>query len=144
MLGIIISGHGAFATGMHQAMLQIIGEQEQVVAIDFPVESSTQRLEQEFKTALEIVDSGHGVIFLTDLLGGTPFRVASTLSMECSNAEVITGCNLQLIVEMMMDRNELSTAEFREQALVCGHRGMTSLVDELAKNTQPKSSDDGI
>ena len=36
MLGIIICGHGGFASGMEQAMLQILGEQEAVVAIDFP------------------------------------------------------------------------------------------------------------
>ncbi|KDM91677.1 PTS galactosamine/N-acetylgalactosamine transporter subunit IIA [Photobacterium galatheae] len=144
MLGVIISGHGAFASGMEAAMLQILGEQEQVIAIDFPPESTTQLLEQQFKTALEQVDTGEGVVFITDLLGGSPFRVASTLIMGRNDAEVVTGANLQLILEMMMERDELNATEFREQALVCGHRGMTSLADELAKKSRPESDDEGI
>ncbi|MEL6116150.1 PTS galactosamine/N-acetylgalactosamine transporter subunit IIA [Photobacterium sp. SP02] len=144
MLGVVISGHGGFASGMEQAMLQVLGEQEQVVAIDFPPESTTQLLEQQFKAALEQVDSGDGIVFITDLLGGSPFRVASTLVLARNDAEVVTGANLQLILEMMMEREALNSAEFRVQALACGHRGMTSLADEIARQSPSKSDDEGI
>ena len=146
MLGIIISGHGGFATGMEKAMLQIIGTQEQTVAIDFPEESTSQKLTQQFEDALKEVDTGDGVVFLTDLLGGTPFRTASTLSLARDDMEVLTGCNLQLILEMMMERDELTAAQFRTLGVECGHRGLTSLFDELAKSRKEKSSSesDGI
>lgn len=35
MLGIILTGHGGFASGMEKAMKQILGEQTQFIAIDF-------------------------------------------------------------------------------------------------------------
>lgn len=66
------------------------------------------------------------------MLGGTPFRVASTLAMQKPGCEVITGTNLQLLLEMVLEREGLSGEEFRVQALECGHRGLTSLVDEPA------------
>ena len=44
MLSIILSGHGGFATGLEKAMKQILGEQQQVIAIDFPESSSTALL----------------------------------------------------------------------------------------------------
>jgi PTS system N-acetylgalactosamine-specific IIA component len=72
-------------------------------------------------------------VFLTDLLGGTPFRVASTLAMQKPGSEVITGTNLQLLLEMVLERDGLSSEAFRLQALECGHRGLTSLVDELGR-----------
>ncbi|QUJ69501.1 PTS sugar transporter subunit IIA (plasmid) [Photobacterium sp. GJ3] len=144
MLGVIISGHGGFASGMETAMFQVLGEQAQVAAIDFPPESTTQLLEQQFKTALEQVDTGEGIVFITDLLGGSPFRVASTLVMARKDAEVITGANLQLILEMMLERDELNVTEFREQALACGHRGMTSLTDEMARKSSGSTQDEGI
>ena len=108
MLGIIICGHGGFASGMEQAMLQILGEQEAVVAIDFPESSTTALLQDQCETALTQVERGDGVVFLTDLLGGTPFRVASTLALRQPGREVVTGTNLQLLLEMVMERGELT------------------------------------
>ncbi|EKO3570796.1 PTS sugar transporter subunit IIA [Vibrio metschnikovii] len=144
MLSVIISGHGAFASGMEKAMHQVIGAQEQCVAIDFPPESTTQQLQEQFRTAMENVGTQDGLVFITDLLGGSPFRIASTLALEHGNIEVITGANLQLILEMMLERDELNITEFREQALLCGHRGMTCLFDELAKQSQTEMACEGI
>ncbi|OEC40206.1 PTS galactosamine/N-acetylgalactosamine transporter subunit IIA [Aeromonas sp. DNP9] len=136
MLGIIICGHGGFASGLERAMLQILGEQDAIIAIDFPESSTTALLQAQCEAALAEVDKGDGVVFLTDLLGGTPFRVASTLSLHQTEREVITGTNLQLLLEMALERDGLSAREFRRQALDCGHRGLTSLADEMSKERQ--------
>ncbi|OOE55937.1 PTS galactosamine/N-acetylgalactosamine transporter subunit IIA [Salinivibrio kushneri] len=144
MLGVIITGHGGFASGMEKAMLQVLGGQPQVAAIDFPASSTTQQLEQQFVAALNEIDSGDGVVFITDLLGGSPFRVASTLAIPRADIEVITGANLQLVLEMMMEREELTPKEFCYQALICGHRGMTSLADEMQKKAADTSACEGI
>ena len=79
-----------------------------------------------------------------DLLGGTPFRVASTLALRQPGREVVTGTNLQLLLEMVMERGELTPSQFREQALCCGHRGLTSLVDELARERAETLAEEGI
>lgn len=144
MLGIILSGHGGFASGLEQAMKQILGEQPQFVAIDFPETSSTALLTTQMEKALTELDPQEDVIFLTDLLGGTPFRVASTLALQQSGREVITGTNLQLLLEMVLERDGLSSEEFRLQALECGHRGLTSLVDELGRCKAEQAVEEGI
>uniref|UniRef100_A0A6A7GDY6 PTS N-acetylgalactosamine transporter subunit IIA n=1 Tax=Hirondellea gigas TaxID=1518452 RepID=A0A6A7GDY6_9CRUS len=145
MLGVIISGHGGFASGMEKAMLQIVGQQEQVKAIDFPEESTSELLECQFKKAFTEVDSGDGVIFLTDLLGGTPFRTASMIALAKQKVEVITGCNLQMILESLLERDELTINDFQDFSLASGHRGMTCLKDELKKSKEPQKTDeDGI
>ena len=127
MLSIILTGHGGFASGMEKAMKQILGEQSQFIAIDFPETSSTALLTSQLEEAIAQLDCEDGIVFLTDLLGGTPFRVASTLAMQKPGCEVITGTNLQLLLEMVLEREGLSGEEFRVQALECGHRGLTSL-----------------
>lgn len=51
---------------------------------------------------------------------------------------MITGTNLQLLLEMVLEREGLSSEEFRLQALECGHRGLTSPSmswDGVARNT---------
>lgn len=144
MLGIILTGHGGFASGMEQAMKQILGEQSQFIAIDFPESSTTARLTAQLEQAVAELDEAEGLVFLTDLLGGTPFRVASTLAMQKSGREVITGTNLQLLLEMVLERDELSSEAFRLQALECGHRGLTSLVDELGRCREADLVEEGI
>ncbi|EPA9550242.1 PTS galactosamine/N-acetylgalactosamine transporter subunit IIA [Escherichia coli] len=101
MLSIILTGHGGFASGMEKAMKQILGEQSQFIAIDFPETSSTALLTSQLEEAIAQLDCEDGIVFLTDLLGGTPFRVASTLAMQKPGCEVITGTNLQLLLEMV-------------------------------------------
>ncbi len=144
MIAVILSGHGGFASGIEQAIHQVIGEQEQFRAIDFPAEMTTAQLEVAMRAALSDIDTNEGVVFLTDLLGGTPFRTASLLSQQQDNIEVLTGTNLQMVAEMLLERDELSLVEFRSQALTCGHRGMTSLHDELNKSYQQETVEDGI
>ncbi|MBB1202577.1 PTS sugar transporter subunit IIA [Enterobacteriaceae bacterium 89] len=144
MLGIILSGHGGFASGLERAMKQILGDQPQFVAIDFPETSSTALLTSQMEQAISQLDPQYDIIFLTDLLGGTPFRVASTLAMQQPGREVITGTNLQLLLEMVLDRDGLSSEAFRVQALECGHRGLTSLVDELGRCKEEKAVEEGI
>ncbi|EBV8521571.1 PTS sugar transporter subunit IIA [Salmonella enterica subsp. enterica serovar Newport] len=144
MLGIILTGHGGFASGMEKAMKQILGEQSQFIAIDFPETSTTALLTSQCEQAVSELDGKDGLIFLTDLLGGTPFRVASTLAMQKTDREVITGTNLQLLLEMVLDREELSSEAFRLQALECGHRGLTSLFDELGRCREEKPVEEGI
>ena len=144
MLGIILTGHGGFASGLEKAMKQILGEQEQFVAIDFPETSTTALLTSQLEQAIGSLDGGQDIVFLTDLLGGTPFRVASTMAMEKPGWEVNTGTNLPLLLVMVMERDGLRSEAFRLQALECGHRGLTSLVDELGRCREEKPVEEGI
>jgi len=144
MLSIILTGHGGFASGLEKAMKQILGEPAQFVAIDFPDTSTTALLTSQLERAIADLGDAEDIVFLTDLLGGTPFRVASTMAMEKPGWEVITGTNLQLLLEMVMERDGLSSEAFRLQALECGHRGLTSLVDELGRCRDEKPVEEGI
>lgn len=144
MLGIILCGHGGFASGLEKAMKQILGEQAQFIAIDFPETSTTALLTSQLEQAISDLDSQEDIVFLTDLLGGTPFRVASTMALKKTGWEVIAGTNMQLLLEMVMERDGLTSEAFRLQALECGHRGLTSLVDELGRCREEKPVEEGI
>nr|WP_319556840.1 PTS galactosamine/N-acetylgalactosamine transporter subunit IIA [uncultured Vibrio sp.] len=146
MIAVILSGHGGFASGIEKAIHQVIGEQQQFIALDFPEESTTQQLEAQMRQAIEKIDSGEGIVVLTDLLGGTPFRTASLLSQERADIQVVTGTNLQMAAEMLLERDELKLIEFRDQAIECGHRGITSLAAEMALKDKATTAEehDGI
>lgn len=82
MIGIIVLGHGKFASGMEYAIKQIIGKQEGTAFIDFYDGKSPESLRDEILSALQHINHSKGILFCCDILGGTPFRVASTLSAE--------------------------------------------------------------
>lgn len=144
MLGVILTGHGGFATGLAEATVQIMGEQPQFMAIDFTDGMSSDQLEQQLHVALNQCNQGDGVIFLTDILGGSPFRIASTLSFEQPNIEVITGTNMSLLLEMFLKRDELDAELFRNMALIYAKNGITSLWHESNKKQYIGEPVDGI
>ena len=144
MLSIILTGHGGVAQGLGKATKQNPGRQTHFFAKDFSQTPNTPPLTTQLEEGIAPTGCEDGIVFLTAFLGGTPFRVASTLAMQKLGCEVITGTNLQLLLEMVLEREGLSGEEFRVQALECGHRGLTSLVDELGRCHEECPVEEGI
>ncbi|WP_145505105.1 PTS galactosamine/N-acetylgalactosamine transporter subunit IIA [Yersinia alsatica] len=142
MISIIITGHGRFASGLYNAVEQIIGPQQQIIAVDFPVGMSTQQLDLALQQALALLPVEQGVIFFTDLLGGSPFRSAVQLSVHQPQFEVIAGTNMQMLAETVLDRDEIPTAsEFVQRALAAGNRGIVHFVLESEPLTDEGSEE---
>ena len=110
MISVILVGHGYFGYGLGAAVEQVIGEQEQFVKIDFPEGMSVTDLQKKMQESFDNLDRSDGVVFLCDLLGGSPFRTASLIACENENenVEVIAGANMQMCAELMLDREELT------------------------------------
>lgn len=145
MISLIITGHGRFASGLFSAVEQVIGPQEQCVAVDFPPEMSTQQLDEKLTQALASLPQQDGVLFFTDLLGGSPFRSSVILSQALANSDVVAGTNMQMLAEMLMEHEEIaSIQEFVTQALACGHQGMLSFREKAAENASAVEIDEGI
>ncbi|HGJ5875631.1 MAG TPA: PTS galactosamine/N-acetylgalactosamine transporter subunit IIA [Arsenophonus sp.] len=136
MLGIVITGHGGFASGLIQAIEQIVGKQSQCTAVDFPEGMSIEALHQILNQASKTCDIGDGLVFLTDLLGGTPFNQAAQLTLTHPHWQVLTGTNMQMAVEMMLERPTVDTEKFRDMALYFGHQGLTSLWHQQQQNKE--------
>ena len=58
-----------------------------------------ERRRQDILEAVDRVDSGDGVILLTDMFGGTPSNLAISV-MEQTRAEVIAGLNLPMLIKL--------------------------------------------
>lgn len=110
MIGILVSGHGRFASGLTTALELLAGPQEAYQAVDFLPEYSADELKEKMQKAVAELGACDSVLILTDLTGGTPYNVASKLrleQMEASKApalEVIGGANLGGVMEACMTR----------------------------------------
>lgn len=107
MLGIIVSGHGEFASSFEKTIEYVIGPQEKIKYINFNNQISKAELNSRFKEAINSLNLEDGILFVTDLLGGTPFSVAVELSLENeNNIKVLGGTNLPTLLAAIELREE--------------------------------------
>lgn len=111
MIGIIVTGHGFFATGITSALKLLVGEPEQFEAVDFEPEDSIDTLTDHLQAAVEHLSGCDGILLLTDLRGGSPYNVASRLCMAGKEGlEVLAGTNLPMLIEVYMARGMATDA----------------------------------
>lgn len=144
MIGLLITGHGHFATGLGSSLKLIAGESENVVLVDFEESHSTDTLKKNIHAALDKLLGCDGVVVLSDLAGGSPFKNAVECCYERENQkiEVIAGSNLPMIVEgftMIEDYNDP-----KEFALELLNSGKDNIVIFELEEHQDDADEDGI
>ena len=104
MIGLILVTHGKLAEEFVAAMSHVVGQQEAIAAISIGPEDNMERRRADIGAAVKQVDSGAGVIILTDLFGGTPSNLAISL-MKKGKVEVIAGINLPMLIRLAKARS---------------------------------------
>lgn len=102
MIGIIITGHGTFATGISSAVELLTGHQDFIVPVDFRGEHSEEQLKEHLKAAFDRLLDCEQIFVLCDILGGSPFKNAVMLSIGDERIKVLYGTNLGMTVELAM------------------------------------------
>jgi PTS system mannose-specific IIA component len=110
MIGLVIVTHGRLAAEFLSAMEHVVGRQRAVEAICIGPEDDMEQRRHDILEAVDRVDSGEGVILLTDMFGGTPSNLAISV-MEQTRAEVIAGLNLPMLIKLasIRGREDLQT-----------------------------------
>ena len=111
MIGLVIVTHGRLAEEFVFAMEHVVGPQAAVEAICIGPEDDMERRRKDILAACGRVDTGAGVILLTDMFGGTPSNLAISV-MEQTKAEVIAGLNLPMLIK-------LASVRGRESLVAC-------------------------
>ena len=104
MIGVLVTGHGNFASGLTSSLKLIAGDPENYVAVDFLSEYSVEDLERELTKAFDELKDCEGILVLSDLGGGSPFKTAVTIGYPKGNVEVLAGTNLPMMIEVNMAR----------------------------------------
>lgn len=138
MLGIVVSGHINFASGMRSAVEAIAGQQAQLEFVDFLESMSTDELEAQLLAAKQRVDTGDGVLFLVDLYGGSPCNRAVNILLQDPNVEVVAGANLSMIVNAALEREEFTLRELTD----CLANGEFSQIKDLRQDLVALSQDE--
>lgn len=144
MIKVIVVAHGQFASGILTSLKLIAGEVENIEAIDFSEEMSAQELKARIKSAIL---GEREVLILTDLLGGTPFKVSVELAAEQKeqNVVVLSGLNLAMILEANFSRLTDDLEQLVGKLITTSKDGIVDSVSLLAEdNHDEELFEDGI
>ena len=121
MIGLVLVTHGRLADEFVTAMVHVVGPQERVAAIAIGPEDDMEERRADIAKAIAAVDTGQGVIVLTDLFGGTPSNLAISL-MERGRVEVIAGMNLPMLIRLGSARKSMKVVEAVAAAREAGRK----------------------
>ena len=104
MIGLVIVTHGNLADEFLKAMEHVVGKQEQVATVCIGPEDDMEARRAEILTKCQDMDTGKGVIVLTDMFGGTPSNLAISIT-EDANIEALAGVNLPMLIKLAKIRS---------------------------------------
>lgn len=125
MIGIVIVAHGGLAREYLSAVEHVVGKQEAMTAIAIEDDHDRIAKQNEISAAAEAVDSGSGVVVVTDMFGGSP----SNLSLPACTGRgrrILYGANLPMLIKLAKSR-DLPMSEAVAVALDAGRKYINSL-----------------
>lgn len=121
MIGLLIVTHGGLAREFQAALEHVVGPQQQIETVSIGPDDDVEARRQEILAFARRLDTGEGVILLTDMFGGTPSNLSISILDE-ANVEVIAGVNLPMLVRLASVRSNTPLAEAVDLAKEAGRK----------------------
>jgi mannose PTS system EIIA component len=121
MIGIVIVTHGRLAAEFIAALEHVVGPQRDIAAICIGPDDDMEQRRHDILQAVKAVDTGDGVVLLTDMFGGTPSNLAISV-MDRPKIEVIAGINLPMLIKLASLRSTETLADAVRGAQEAGRK----------------------
>jgi mannose PTS system EIIA component len=121
MIGLVLVTHGRLAEEFVHALEHIVGRQENILSVCIGADDRMEARRVDIAEAVGRVDTGAGVIILTDMFGGTPSNLAISL-MELGRIEVVAGLNLPMLVKLARIRKDCNLEKAATAAQDAGRK----------------------
>lgn len=136
MLGFVVATHGELAKELLRTAEGIVGPLPQCEGVSVAAGLSMEDARARLGEAVKRVDTGEGVLVLTDMFGGTPANLALTFLDE--KVEVVTGVNLPMILKLTTTRsNDVTPRAAAELVAAYGQKNII-LASELLRSRVQK------
>jgi len=124
VIGIVIVAHGGLAREYVAAVEHVVGTQTGLRPISIEPDHDRANKQAEICAAADAVDTGDGVVVVTDMFGGSPSNL-SLCACTPDNRKIIYGANLPMLVKLAKSRN-LAVPEAVKRALDAGRKYIDS------------------
>jgi PTS system mannose-specific IIA component len=121
MIGLVLVTHGRLAEELRSAMEHVVGAQRNVATVCIGADDDMENRRHDIEHCIEHVDTGDGVVVLTDMFGGTPSNLAISM-MDRPGVEVLAGVNLPMLVKLAKVRSNRNLSEAVECAQTAGRK----------------------
>ena len=121
MIGMVLVTHGRLATEFRAALEHVVGPQAQIETVTIGPDDDMEARRREILEAVTNVDTGQGVVLLTDMFGGTPSNLAISV-MGNGLVEVVAGINLPMLIKLASVRDTSTLEKAVIQAQEAGRK----------------------
>jgi mannose PTS system EIIA component len=121
MIGLVLVTHGKLATEFVHAVEHVVGRQDSIGTVCIGPEDKMDTRRADIESEIAAVNTGQGVIVLTDMFGGTPSNLAISLLKE-GEVEVVAGLNLPMLVKLCRIRKECTLEKAAAAAQDAGRK----------------------
>ncbi len=123
-IGILIITHGEIGEQLLNIAASTFGDNMPLNCHTLSVSQSCDpdTLVKKGDSIIKSINSGSGVLVLTDMYGSTPSNIANRLSVS-ADLQVIAGVNLPMLIRIL-NYPALGLSELAEKALSGGHDGI--------------------
>ena len=108
MVGILMVSHGRMAEGIADSLYMIVGKIEQLDYLGLFEGTDFEEFKETMHDKLVKLDTGDGVVVMTDLFGASPYNAAAgnmnTWMKEGHRVRLLTGMNLPMVIEAVSQR----------------------------------------
>jgi mannose PTS system EIIA component len=126
MVGLLLMTHGTLGESLLHCASHILGSRpRQLAQIGITPQDDPQLILPLAIRLARSVDSGDGLLVLTDIFGGTPSNVASRL-LTPGRIEGVAGVSLPMLIRALSYRHELLSVVV-EKALSGGTEGVVHI-----------------
>ena len=105
MIGIVIVAHGGLAQEYLNAVEHVVGKQSGMRAISIEPDHDRSVKQAEICAAADSVDTGDGVVIVTDMFGGSPSNL-SLRACNPSDRKILYGANLPMLIKLAKFRHK--------------------------------------
>ena len=124
MIGIVIVAHGGLAQEYLSAVEHVVGRQPGMAAVSIAADHDRAAKQREICTVADEVDTGDGVVIVTDMFGGSPSNL-SLLACQPDDRRIVYGANLPMLIKLAKSRKK-SVPDAVRAALEAGRKYIDS------------------
>jgi len=124
MIGIVVVSHGNIGCEMVSATRRIIPEATNMCGVSVESDNPPDYIRKQIADAIKSVNSGDGVLILTDMFGGTPSNICLSF-LEPHKIEVVSGFNMPMLIKLAAIKE---TADFDDTVRFIHQYGQRNIV----------------
>ncbi len=134
MVGIVLVAHEPLASALAASCAHVYAcapdmANAQLAVLDVAPDAAVQPMLKRLRELVGRVDSGHGVLILTDVIGATPCNLASKLIGD-DHVAVVAGVNLPMLLRALCYRQD-GLEEVMGKVLNGGVQGIVRVNDQF-------------